>query len=286
MFNDSNDWYTVRQNGASIPMSQMGINPNNQNISISFILKINNVTSSWRNIFHFTNNDTDGSRLPAIFVYPDNSAKLHMRFDADGNTNNGVDTPNSLPLNTPILITLIFTRNNFKFYIGSTRMLEQSFNNINPRNNNTKLYIGDPWYGSDGGILIKNFTVYDGALSESDISNIMEKLNSSTTVVAGPPGPPGPPGPSGAAGAKGDKGDTGGKGDKGERGDKGEDGKNGEKGERGDKGEDGKNGEKGEKGDKGDKGDKGEDGKQGDVGQAGPKGLSGYDSKTLPYKEI
>ena len=314
MFNDSNDWYTIVTNTPKIPMSQMSINPNNQNITISFLLKINNVNPNWRTIFRFnsSNNDNNGtgSRIPAIFVYP-NSSRLHMRFEADGNTNNGVDTPQPLPLNTPLLLSFVFTRNNFKFYIGSTRIVEQSFNNISPRNNNTNLYIGDNWYSEDGGLLIKNFTVYDGALSDSDISNMFDKLNSSTAGTKGdkgdigPPGPPGPPGSTGstgapgaagaagAAGVKGDKGDVGNKGDKGDKGevgqkgDAGEKGDSGKQGDKGDKGEAGEAGERGEKGDAGvtgAKGDKGDAGKQGEVGPAGNIGDSSYGPYTLVDK--
>ncbi len=271
MFNDSNNWYTIKQNGFSIPISNMGINSNTPNITISFLLFLKNASSSWRNIFHFTDNNSDGSRLPAMFVYPDNTSRFHIRFDADGNSNNGVDTTSSIPLYTPLLITLIFTKTNFKLYIGSVKVLDNPFNNIKPRTSNTKLYIGDPWYGSDGGVLIKNFTVYDGALTEQDVTGMVAKLSGGGSSTAGPKGDAGPAGPAGPAGASGVPGLPG------LPGPVGISGNAGPVGASGPAGLDGKQGDIGPIGPIGPKGD------IGNIGPPGPAGKQGIDSKFSPY---
>ena len=127
---------------------------------------------------------------------------------------------------------LVNEKNNFTFYVNGNAVKSMDYGDIYSRNINTKIYIGDHFdgYGNDGNVLIKNFTVYDGALSETDVTNIYNKLNE---LSVGPPGQAGPPGPPGQAGLIGLTGPSGAKGDKGDPGEKGDPGIQGEKGDPG-----------------------------------------------------
>ena len=216
-FNQSDTWYTIRQNGFSIKLRDTGIAPY-QNMSISFLFKLKNVSNQWRNVFHFTNTNSDGGRHPAMWVFPDNTTQLHIRFATNSDGNDGINSGTTIPLVTPYLLTLIFNGNNFKFYINNTLISDSNFNNILRRNPDTIFYIGNPWYYQDGGLLIKNLTIYDGVLTENNINAMMEKLEEgvagaqglpgvpgspntqSTPGTPGTPGAPGTPGPAGPAG--------------------------------------------------------------------------------------
>ena len=178
-FEPSDNWYATKQNGYSIRIRDMGIRPY-KNMSISFLFKIKNVSTKWRNVFHFTNTGTNccsnGSRIPAMWVFPDNTTQLHIRFSTSSSGNDGIDSGTKMALITPVLITLIFNGNKFKFYMNNTLISERDYNNITERDDNTLLYIGNPWDHQDGGVLIKNFTVFDGVLGENDIAYMLDKI--------------------------------------------------------------------------------------------------------------
>jgi hypothetical protein len=204
-FLDSQIWYKVKRGSFTTSIREMGDVAKTKKFTISFILNLKNGAGYWRNVFHFSNSD-DGSRIPAMWIHPDNTSKFHIRFATNSGGNDGIDTDGSFPLNNPTLVTLIFNEDNFKLYLGSSKVKDQNFNVINnSRNSDTKFYIGNPWYDNDGGILIKNFTVYDGALSESDVIKIDKMINDGTGISGGvgPQGPAGPTGPKGDAGKDG-----------------------------------------------------------------------------------
>jgi hypothetical protein len=190
-------------------------------ISISFLINIVAGLDKWRCIFHFNNTGKDccnfDDRVPAMFVYPDNTTKFHIRYSTDSNGNDGIDPSVTIPMGIPSLITLVFNKNNFTFYVNGNIIKSIGYGDIYPRKSDTKIYIGDHFdgYGNDGNVLIKNFTIYDGALTETDVKNIYNKLNELSIGPVGPAGPagqmgtPGPAGIAGPAGSKGDKGDQG-----------------------------------------------------------------------------
>lgn len=223
-FDESSSWYKVKPKGSAfqMPFSSMGFTMPNSVISVSFLLNIVAGSDRWREIFRFndsTSNDccNKGDRVPALFVMPDGTTKFSIRFSTDTDGNDGVDPMTAIPMATPVLITLVFDTNNFKFYVNENLAYSGDFNNIYKRTDKSILYIGENFdgYGGDGKILIKNFTIYDGALSETDVTNMYKKLDEMPQGVAGPPGttgPPGVPGPSGAPGPPGMAGPPGPKG--------------------------------------------------------------------------
>jgi hypothetical protein len=146
-------------------------------MSIAFLYDSLKNASNWRNIFRFTNNSADqseGSRIPALFVTRNNN-QLHFTLSTSNSTNTQFNSA-TLPLNTPFLITMVFNGNTLSYYINKTLTLTQSYINIIGRNSSTNLIIGDSFYPSDGNILIKDFTLYNGALSQTDVNNIYDNL--------------------------------------------------------------------------------------------------------------
>lgn len=214
-FVQSAKWHTIKQNGFNIKFKDMGLTQY-ANVSFSFLLKIKNVSSNWRNIFHVTNTNNNwgnpGDRAPAVWIFPDNTTRLHMRFSTNADHNDGLDTSYLPNLYEPVFITMVFNGNNFKHYLNGMLVDSRDYGSIVPRTPDTILYIGDPWHFQDDGIQIRNFTVYEGALTNADINDIYDSVMmgpAGPAGAAGAVGPAGPSGPAGAAGAAGPSGPAG-----------------------------------------------------------------------------
>ena len=178
IFDGSDDWYTIPNPGYKTYMEKMGFTKYTQDFSISFLLKIENTHNNWRNIFHFTNtgNDVDrGGRVPAVWVVP-GQTKLHVRFTTDRGGNDGINDTAPLPLNTPMLCTFVFNGGSVLFYINKELKSRDQFSNIQVRNPKTILYIGDPFYSQNGGVKIKNFTVYNRDITPGEINQIYDLI--------------------------------------------------------------------------------------------------------------
>jgi len=193
----SNNWIKLNPNEHSMYLRDMKFTQYS-NISISFFLQINKGAGYWRNIFHFTQDGQNccakGQRIPAMWIFPDNTTQMHIRFSTDSDGNDGINTAAYAPnieFYKPYLITLVFDNNKFTFYINKSNVFSKNFNNIFKRNGDTLMYICDPWHGVDNGLLINNYTVYDGVLSDSDVNNMVTKAEESPSI-AGPTGPAGP----------------------------------------------------------------------------------------------
>ena len=291
-FTESDNWYKVKPKDSSyqIPFKDLGFTMPNSVISISFLFNIVGMSDKWREIFRFndgTSNDccNKGDRVPALFIWPDNTSKLTIAFSTDTDGNEYITAPTILPMTTPVLITLVFNDNNFKLYVNNNLSYSGDFNNIYKRSDKAILYIGDNLgnYGADGNILIKNFTVYDGALTDSDVTNIYNKLEELPVGTIGPSGAQGVPGAQGAAGAQGLQGASGAPGTPGLQGLPGTPGLQGTPGAVG---------EIGSQGLQGIQGIQGEIGIQGIQGEIGPAGntttstsSSNNKSKTLKFEQ-
>lgn len=71
------------------------------NMSISFFMQINSGATNWRNIFHFTQDGENwgikGRRIPAMWIFPDNTTNMHIRFSTDTDQNDGVNSSDYVP---------------------------------------------------------------------------------------------------------------------------------------------------------------------------------------------
>jgi hypothetical protein len=168
------NWYKVVKNGYSIKMTNTGITLPAKNFSIIMMYKLTALNESWNNILHITNtgNDccSDGDRIPGIWVRG-NDTRYHFNFS----TNDGVqgfDSIEGIALNIPSLLSLIFDNDTVSLYINNRLIVSQRFNNIRMIQPNATLYIGNPWHNNRGEIEVQDFTIYDGALSLSQINTI------------------------------------------------------------------------------------------------------------------
>ena len=218
-FEESKSWYKILKGGYKKNFSELGFTTPNSKLSILFLFTNLKGTDYWRNIFRFTNTSNDccnkGDRIPALWVRPDNNNNFHVRFSTDANGNDGIDTGILFPMAVPILIGLIFDGNTFTLYYNNIMAYNGTFNNIMARDSTTVLQIADSFYQQDGSLFIKNFTLYDGALTQTDINSVYDKLSQGPEGPAGPAGPDGiagiagPAGPAGAAGPAGVSGSPG-----------------------------------------------------------------------------
>jgi len=300
-FEKSSDWYTVIQNGFNIKMADTGITLPTRQYSISFLYNLTGISSKITNIFHISNNATDNSRIPAMWVNP-SSTGFQIRFATDNNANNGYDNDGAVPLNQITLITLVFDNNLFTMYHGNKVVLSKTFDNIALIQPSATLYIGNPWYENNGTVQIKGFTIYDGALNQEKMNNLFLNIikgdngTPAPPVKDGSPGTNGAPGKDGIAGKDGVPGKDGIAGKDGVPGKNGVDGKNGtpaaaakdgvpgkdgtpaplaKDGVPGKDGIPGKDGQKGNPGKDGTPGKNGAPGQKGDPGIRGPTGLKG-----------
>jgi len=235
--NADGKWYTIVKNGYKINFTDTGLNVNNRRLSILFLYNSPGKSGSWRTIFRFSNDDKDitkDSRVPLLKLKP-NSNALYLRMSSDSGVDDGLNLDNILvPFGIPVFIGIVIDDNKLSFYLNGALAESRDMNVIHSRNSNTKFSIGDSFY--EGGVNIKNFTLYDGALTAQDIRTVYNSLELSSgkdgkagaAGASGPQGIPGEPGvqgspgaigPFGAVGEKGDKGDTGDQGPEGEPGD-------------------------------------------------------------------
>jgi len=209
-FPDSkNTWYKVKKSPL-YKFSDLGFTSPNSKMSYSFLYTCLEGVNYWRNIFRFSNREdgsdgTDG-RNPGLWVFPDYTNRLHFRVGSNENPNDGLNTI-VLPMGTPMLITFVIDENTINFYLNNILAYTGKFNGIKPRNANALFWINDS--DNDGNLYIKNLTFYDGALTQTDVNNIYDKLEEGKQGPQGPQGPAGPAGPVGPVGPVGPQGKIG-----------------------------------------------------------------------------
>jgi len=203
---DTKDWFTPKSK--SYNFSDLGFTMPNKVISASFLLCIMKSDPNWRPIFRVSSKPngidiTDGvgdGRNPGLWIWP-NTSNLHFRVSTDSTPNDGLNTEVYIPMGIPILITFVINNNNITSYYNNIAVTSQNFNNIHPRNNNATLWIAD--WNANQNFFIKNFTLYDGVLTQKDVNDIYDKLDQGPAGAVGPAGAIGPAGPIGPAGAAG-----------------------------------------------------------------------------------
>ena len=202
MFETSkNKWYRVVVSSL-FQTSTLGFTDRNPKFSASFLYTCNSGSTSWRNIFRFSNTTTgaDGEpegRVPGLWLNNDNLNRFHFRFPTDSNWNDGIDT-NDIPFGEVFLVTFVLDGNTVNYYLNDILTQTQTFTNIRTRQNTGTFFIGD--FDSTG-VFIQNLTFYDGALTQTDVDNIYKNLSAAgATGPAGPAGPIGPQGPQGPPG--------------------------------------------------------------------------------------
>ena len=151
------------------------------NMTVSFWININNMNSDYTNIFHITNNNenmgTSGSRVPGMWLWP-NSTKFMISNDIQQQNNAYLSTP-EVKLNTPTFITITWNNRTVTYYNNGVAQATQSWNSpFILADSTANFYLRDIWYTNNvNNFEIKNFSFYDYALSQPDISYIYVKQN-------------------------------------------------------------------------------------------------------------
>lgn len=169
-----NKWYTISTNNLIGTWDKLNI-ASNSNMTLAFTIMIIDLSTTWRNIFHVSNDNVDccdkGNRVPGIWMYP-NDTTLYICYDTENSPNNYIKLSN-LKMNVPIHIYVVFNNNTINAYVNGKIQKTLTIDApLVPAIPNAKVYIGDPWTLQNGGLKIKNFTIYNSALQEDQINKI------------------------------------------------------------------------------------------------------------------
>ena len=157
-----NEFTTIRPNMITKKWAELDID-SNLSMFIEFSIIITSLSPSWRNIFHFSNDGTDRSRVPSSWIAPNQTA-LHFQSSSEENWAGGL--AQLIPFNTETHIVITSLNGNINIYLNSVLKITVKLpGNLIKANDQTILYISDPWAPTDNGFKIKNLTF--GNLSDS-----------------------------------------------------------------------------------------------------------------------
>ena len=152
-------------------------------MTISFWLNITSKYSSWRNIFHVSNQNINGgsigTRVPGLWICP-NNLQLYFVNDISTQANTGPPCGTSNILNKNSFITIVLNSNTITIYANAeSQQTWSTTDTLVSAESDAKFYISHPWAASTG-YQIKDFSLYDSALSSNDVKMIyMEAQNES-----------------------------------------------------------------------------------------------------------
>jgi hypothetical protein len=146
-------------------------------MSVTFWLRIDNITSNWRNIFHVTvkryfgpdelayDPEEDFYRKPAVFIIP-NSKALHICHDTMTATNNPF---NVFDIPDMCFVGLVWNGRTLNVYINSDRVETFAYTaDLKIADPSAILYISDRFYFGNG-FSIRHLSFYNTALSREKI---------------------------------------------------------------------------------------------------------------------
>lgn len=163
----------VNLNPSVLYWAELGIN-SSSNMTVSFIINISANISNPRNIFHVTNNNTESSRAPSIWI-GDYDNDLNVCCSTPSESYAYFPTP-AIPLNTPTQVQVVFSGQTIYVYINNSLVQTNTFEDIViPAIDGALFYICDPWW-SIGDFTIENFYMYNGNAVSVPFSNLSTGL--------------------------------------------------------------------------------------------------------------
>lgn len=175
-----NKWFTPYLNTLVGTWSTTKVTASS-NMTVLFWINITSLNNDYTNIFHITNNNenmgSSGSRVPGIWLWP-NSTKFMICNDIQ-QQNNAYFSSTDVTLNTPTLITITWNNQTVTYYNNGVAQATQSWNSpFILADSTANFYLRDIWYVNNvNNFQIKNFSFYNYALSQPDISNIYVQQN-------------------------------------------------------------------------------------------------------------
>jgi hypothetical protein len=133
------------------------------NYSLSFDLTPLRTTNQWTNVFHFSKTNTDGSRMPGVWIVP-GTTRLHIRVGREEQPNDGIINTLPLPLNAKTKVVIELIRNQALILFNGTIAGYYSLSGGRDHGWATA-YFSDPWYPS-ANVFLENMTVSEIAQSQ------------------------------------------------------------------------------------------------------------------------
>jgi chemotaxis protein histidine kinase CheA len=164
--NSNGPLYPLNQNSYIINWEKLKIK-SNANMSVSFLLKITSSYKIERNIFNVTNsNNTINIQSCSI---SQNDTYMNIINTTINNLPYSVRA-NTFGLNNTIFVTITWNNRTIRYYINGTLSETYNVDKFIDADQYAILYIGGK--SQNGGVFIKNFSMYDCCLSPASISSI------------------------------------------------------------------------------------------------------------------
>lgn len=162
-----NNWYKTEKNNSIGKWSDIGINLNNY-MTISFYINLESVDSTYRNIFQLSNQNVNYSGLWLT------SNKLYLIINNTSISNNITNI--EIPANKQSFITLIFDYNTTKIYLNGNIVSNKLYQDA------LELAVPDAYFyisnsSSEGGVNIKDFTIYNYIISDNEVKYLYDNIN-------------------------------------------------------------------------------------------------------------
>ena len=164
--NSNGPFYPLNKDSYIINWEKLKIK-SNANMSVSFLLKITSSYSLERNIFNVTNSNK------TINIQTCSIAENDTYINIINTTVNNLPYPvraNTFGLNNTIFVTITWNNRTIRYYVNGTLSETYNVDKFIDLDQYAILYIGGK--SQNGGVLIKNFSMYDCCLSPSNVSAI------------------------------------------------------------------------------------------------------------------
>jgi len=158
------------QNNYVTKWSNLNIN-DSSNMSVSFVIKLTTTSADFRNIFHISNNNSNSSRVPGVWINY-NSSKALLIINDTTNAANVNFLTGELTINLETKVDIVWNGQNVHIYFNG--ILNTIYDYVTPlvkASDNAYFYLSDPWYTTVGGFMIKDFTFYNGNSINPPTSN-------------------------------------------------------------------------------------------------------------------
>lgn len=142
--------------------------------TVSFWVNPNQTESGWASILHFGNNNEQ--RHPALLFYP-GSMRIHYRQATTANHNDGLDPGFQLQPNVWMHVAIVWEDQGGDSYVRVYYNGQVKAEGVKPHpvsaSADVNVYASDPWHVSPGGAFLDDIRIYNRALSEQEVIDLL-----------------------------------------------------------------------------------------------------------------
>jgi len=177
-------WYMPKQ--FKINLGKWSVSEvNNTFMSISFLLKIDRISDSWRNIFHVSESNKGccniGDRVPALWIVP-NSTKLLYVNDLNNRGNPPYRyTKEGIGIEKPTLVSITIVNKVVTIYFNKKVVAQWTYaDKLHKASSNANFYFN---WNSPNAVYwsVQNFSFYNKILLEQDIQSLCDQYKNLLT---------------------------------------------------------------------------------------------------------